>query len=373
MADDIPAPSGRVLRTSYHIFAAALQSSHIDNEVRRSLELVRTCDRDLQHLIGLRDEHLDALERRPVELDRVNMIIREAHRGLAEVCRIVEKCRPEANKGKISFKSRSRWVMLDSAEFRNQVPIVSGHHRAVLNEISFLRQLSVHDARVSTPAPDWIPCREQDRARVERKKTVAIDNIALLGNLMRGKPVMPQPPNIPPKQPSFTELPAIPRSPSELPATSSWHTPARRDYIPELDGMSAQRQSAGPSAGPSAIPPKDSGWVCGLAELDSTSSRNPSISELPADHDWIRGWPSQPTQRTTPTQEPVELSAPPFSSSSASQPQDQHVILPALGEGPSAPRDRPIILPWPPDPSGGLEWTGFMQQQRQQHMQQQEQ
>ncbi|KAF4439448.1 hypothetical protein F53441_12601 [Fusarium austroafricanum] len=169
------------LRLTYQLATLAIASGKVKGEVRRSLELVRTCERDLQHLIGLREEYLDILERKPAELDRANTIIKAAHQGLAEVCKIVEKCRPEADQGKIPFKGRSRWMFLDSTEFYTQIPIVSSHHRAVLSEISFLRQIALQ-----APVPVRSEARDE-KAELSRKKTVAIDNIALLGNLMGAK------------------------------------------------------------------------------------------------------------------------------------------------------------------------------------------
>jgi hypothetical protein len=59
--------------------------------------------------------------------------------------------------------------------------VVSGHHRAVLNEISFLRQISL---QAPVPVPDQV---QGEKVGLSRKKTVAIDNIALLGNIMGGK------------------------------------------------------------------------------------------------------------------------------------------------------------------------------------------
>ncbi|KAH7153710.1 hypothetical protein DER46DRAFT_510792 [Fusarium sp. MPI-SDFR-AT-0072] len=183
MAEILPAVGAvaGALRVTYQLITLAIESGQVNDEVRRSLELVRTCERDLQHLVGLREEYLDILERKPIELDRVNTIIRAAHQGLAEVCKIVEKCRPEANQGRIPFKRRSRWIFLDSTDFYTQIPVVSSHHRAVLNEISFLRQIAL---QAPVPVPDQV---QGEKVGLSRNKSVGIDNIALLGNIMGGK------------------------------------------------------------------------------------------------------------------------------------------------------------------------------------------
>ncbi|KAJ9425934.1 hypothetical protein QL093DRAFT_2562496 [Fusarium oxysporum] len=157
-------PRTGVLRVTYQLITLAIESGQVSDEVRRSLELVRTCERDLQHLVGLREEYLDILERKPIELDRVNTIIRAAHQGLAEVCKIVEKCRPEANQGRIPFKRRSRWIFLDSTDFYTQIPVIA--------------------LQAPVPVPDQV---QSEKVGLSRKKSVGIDNIALLGNIMGGK------------------------------------------------------------------------------------------------------------------------------------------------------------------------------------------
>ncbi|EMT69677.1 hypothetical protein FOC4_g10000266 [Fusarium odoratissimum] len=166
MAEILPAVGAvaGVLRVTYQLITLAIESGQVSDEVRRSLELVRTCERDLQHLVGLREEYLDILERKPIELDRVNTIIRAAHQGLAEVCKIVEKCRPEANQGRIPFKRRSRWIFLDSTDFYTQIPVIA--------------------LQAPVPVPDQV---QGEKVGLSRKKSVGIDNIALLGNIMGGK------------------------------------------------------------------------------------------------------------------------------------------------------------------------------------------
>ncbi|KAJ4214625.1 hypothetical protein NW759_010179 [Fusarium solani] len=175
-------PAGVLGTITYHIITLAIETGQANDEVRRSLELVRTCDRDLQHLISLRDEHLDILERKPIELERINLIIEDAHKGLLEVGRIVEKCRPEANRGKLPFARRGRWVLFDSKQFNSQVPVINGHHQAVLTEITFLRQIALH---IPTPVQNQVIDTD---TKSTQKKRVGIDNINLLGSLMGRKP-----------------------------------------------------------------------------------------------------------------------------------------------------------------------------------------
>ncbi|KAH7177838.1 hypothetical protein DER46DRAFT_621583 [Fusarium sp. MPI-SDFR-AT-0072] len=141
------------------------------------LELVRTCDSDLQHLIELRHECLHLLQRRPKVLARVHNIIESAQRGLQEVCEIVERCRPEADRGgKTTFSKRMAWVLVDASEFKSQEPIVSRHHAAVLAELNFLRQIAL-----LAPVPETVKVKEKCGVRDE---AAVFDNVALLGDLL---------------------------------------------------------------------------------------------------------------------------------------------------------------------------------------------
>lgn len=158
-----------------------VESAQADDQVRRSFHLVRTCDRDLQHLISLRDAHLDILERKPIELQRVNAIIEDAHKGLLEVGRIVEKCRPEAHKGRLPFYRRGGWTLFNFKEFNSQVPVINGHHQSVLTEITFLRQIALY-----IPPPVQMEAVRIDTKEAKEKR-INIDNINLLSALMGGR------------------------------------------------------------------------------------------------------------------------------------------------------------------------------------------
>ncbi|KAM0553931.1 hypothetical protein ACHAPJ_007279 [Fusarium lateritium] len=166
----------KAIHASYHLLIWALDHDQAPNDIRRSLELVRTCDSDLQHLIELRNDCLPLLERRPKVLQRVHSIIESAQKGLQEVCEIVERCRPEADRGgKTTFSKRMAWLLVDSSEFRSQEPIVSRHHAAVLAELNFLRQIAL-----LAPVPE--PEKVQEKLGVQEDAKV-FDSVALLGDI----------------------------------------------------------------------------------------------------------------------------------------------------------------------------------------------
>jgi hypothetical protein len=167
----------RAIHASFNLLTWALDHDQVPNDIRRSLELVRTCDSDLQHLIELRNECLPLLQRRPKVLDRVHGIIESAQRGLQEVCEIVERCRPGADRGgKTTFSKRMAWVLVDASEFKSQEPIVSRHHAAVLAELNFLRQIALL-------APVSEPVKVKEKCGV-KEDTAVFDNVALLGDLL---------------------------------------------------------------------------------------------------------------------------------------------------------------------------------------------
>ncbi|KAM0245743.1 hypothetical protein ACHAP5_005229 [Fusarium lateritium] len=167
----------KAIHASYNLVSWAMDHDQVPNDIRRSLELVRTCDADLQHLIELRNDCLPLLQRRPKVLHRVHSIIESAQKGLAEVCEIVERCRPEADRGtKTRFSKRMAWVLVDANEFKRQEPIVSRHHAAVLAELNFLRQIALL-------APVSEPEKVQERCGVQRDLPV-FDSVALLGDML---------------------------------------------------------------------------------------------------------------------------------------------------------------------------------------------
>ncbi|KAF5720809.1 hypothetical protein FMUND_3980 [Fusarium mundagurra] len=222
----------KAIHASFNLLTWALDHDQVPNDIRRSLELVRTCDSDLQHLIELRQECLHLLQRRPKVLDRVHNIIESAQRGLQEVCEIVERCRPEAERGvKTTFSKRMAWVLVDASEFKSQEPIVSRHHAAVLAELNFLRQIALL-------APVTETVRAEEKCGV-RDEAAVFDNVALLGDLLgdvTGKlniPIIPRtkkPPvvqSIDPPTPTIVvntnAESATPTTPSSLPGPQSIH------------------------------------------------------------------------------------------------------------------------------------------------------
>ncbi|KAK0763489.1 hypothetical protein N5P37_002866 [Trichoderma harzianum] len=131
------------IRSTYRAVSVAIDGENISNDMRRSLELVRTCNQDLQELIRLRNEHLRLLEKQPQILERLNSIIEKVHNGLLEASRIVEKYRPELHLGKRSLQTQIAWAHRDSQEFQAMGPTMSQHNATILAEISFLRSLTI--------------------------------------------------------------------------------------------------------------------------------------------------------------------------------------------------------------------------------------
>lgn len=165
------------LRATYYIVLFGIDIAQVPSSVRHSLELVRTCYADVQHLIELRQTYLLLLEKRPVVLDRVNSIISAATTGLQECCAIVEKCRPEANKGRVPFRQRVEWIFFDEKEIRAQEAVISRHHATVLAELNFLRQIAL-----LTPAPPG----GDGKSSQKPEEVKVFDNVALLGDLIGG-------------------------------------------------------------------------------------------------------------------------------------------------------------------------------------------
>lgn len=137
-------------------------------EIRRTLELVRTLYTDLQHLITLRNERLPLLATKPAVLARTDEAITDAHRGLAEVCAIVEKLRPGIRTvgNTASFSRRVSWTFLDSRDFKSQEPLLARQYSSVLVESNLLRTMPPTPGRVGVP------------------RACAFDNVDILNELM---------------------------------------------------------------------------------------------------------------------------------------------------------------------------------------------
>ncbi|KXH67063.1 hypothetical protein CSAL01_11393 [Colletotrichum salicis] len=186
------------LRATYYIVLFGIELDQVPLEVKNSLELVRTCHTDLQYLIEIRNELLPLLQRRPRVLERVNSIVETTHKGLVEVCEIVEKSRPRLDNGRTPFRSRLSWILLDSAQFKAQRPVISRHHASVLAELNFLRQIAL-----LAPSPQNVNKGDDDGAK---KPTILFDNVALLEELI-GKANISGSANSPPAYPNDIKPP----------------------------------------------------------------------------------------------------------------------------------------------------------------------
>src|SRR5262245_27502615 len=113
-----------LLKGAYYSVVIGIDLNQVPTTIQKCLELVETCHSDLCDLIELRNEYLQLLQSQPKVLDRMNNIITQAHQGLAEVCALVEKCRPEAHGGRTPLRSRINWLLVDSNLFKCQEPII---------------------------------------------------------------------------------------------------------------------------------------------------------------------------------------------------------------------------------------------------------
>ncbi|KAL7803871.1 hypothetical protein V8C43DRAFT_320485 [Trichoderma afarasin] len=196
------------IRSTYRAVSVAIDGENISNDMRRSLELVRTCNQDLQELIRLRNEHLSLLEKQPQILERLNSIIEKVHNGLLEASRIVEKYRPELHSGKKSLQTQIAWAHRDSQEFQAMGPTMSQHNATILAEISFLRSLTIITTQSKPDEAKEIEILDSD------DKTL-FNNLELLEDFMgdvsgpRDLPLTspPAPPSLPAVQVKYCDLP----------------------------------------------------------------------------------------------------------------------------------------------------------------------
>lgn len=265
---------------TYNFVAWTLDQGQVPSDVRRSLELVRTCDKDLQHLIELRNECLPRLERRPLVLARVHSIIEAAQAGLEEACAIVERCRPEAHSGRTPLASRVAWLLVDSGEFRNLEPIVSRHHDAVLAELNFLRNIAM-----LAPVPEG---KKEEGRCVVQKEAPVFDNVALLGDILgdisvEGKPLPPIPQSLTPApvSPPPTTLSQYQGYQSE-PSSSPMPSTRRIGLAPDSSAPEILPMTMNYSASPRSQQTSGTGYISedmtGLANLLRDTLVSPDIT-----------------------------------------------------------------------------------------------
>ncbi|EXV00501.1 hypothetical protein X797_006563 [Metarhizium robertsii] len=132
------------LRCILHLITSAVDKGRVSNEIRRGEDLLQACYRDLQHLIDLRNQHLEFLETTPRHIiERINTVIDLANKGLIEGRRIIEKCRPKAHRGmKMTLHSRIEWSLRSSVDFHRQESVIIRDNAAVLAELNYLRQIT---------------------------------------------------------------------------------------------------------------------------------------------------------------------------------------------------------------------------------------
>ncbi|KAM7200752.1 hypothetical protein V8F33_003683 [Rhypophila sp. PSN 637] len=200
------------LKVAYHLLIVGIKVDQVPNAVRRCIELVRTCHRDLEDLIKLRNESLPMLESKPAILQRINSIIENAHNGLLEVARLVEKLRPEAHDGSSPLMGRLEWIFIDSREFSSQEPLISRQHSSVIAELNFLRQLILLTPLIEGSGS------AKDKGGTETAQTkrpaIAWDNVGLLDEMLGGRKqnlphAIPTPVPAPMSPPSTTTTPQI--------------------------------------------------------------------------------------------------------------------------------------------------------------------
>lgn len=206
------------LKAAYHLVLFGIKLDQVPSAVRRCLELVRVCHYDLQDLIKLRNESLPLLETKLAVLERVNTIIESAHKGLLEVCQLVEKLRPAAHDGHTPLMSRFEWLFFDASEFTSQEPLISRQHSSVIAELNFLRNLVL-----LTPLLNDATNRDKgkgpDSNNGSRDKA-KWDNLALLDEMLGGgrRTSTTAAQAATPPQNSITTTPTIPSSTTPLPS-----------------------------------------------------------------------------------------------------------------------------------------------------------
>ncbi|CAM1506008.1 Fc.00g116450.m01.CDS01 [Cosmosporella sp. VM-42] len=159
---------------SHRVANLTQDSDQAPKEIRRSLELVQRCDRDLQRLVTARYKNFALLQHQAVELERLDGIIEATKKELGEACDIIETCRPGVHHGRLQvpLQRRMKWALYDAREFRSLEPLLNCQHASVLSELNHIRDLVLWSSSQS-----------------KTKSETTFDNVALLADLMGGRSV----------------------------------------------------------------------------------------------------------------------------------------------------------------------------------------
>ncbi|KAK9414660.1 hypothetical protein SUNI508_10943 [Seiridium unicorne] len=115
------------------------KADNVPGEIAHCLQLIQVISRDTKYLVELRDENYSTLQSTPREFNRINEIIESAAQSLADVDRLLEKYRAQAeDKGK-RLSLPVIWLLSDSETFSLRARNLQTQHQTVLNEINHLR------------------------------------------------------------------------------------------------------------------------------------------------------------------------------------------------------------------------------------------
>lgn len=129
------------LKAVYEITVLSRSLDSVPSSLRRSLQLVQTCYKDLEDLIELRNLSIRILRTDSAWLRRVDSVIEDAQHGLVDVCKLVERVGPTAGKG--GLRTRLEWMMKEATEFQACEGVIAALHRRVLSEMGSLRAVGL--------------------------------------------------------------------------------------------------------------------------------------------------------------------------------------------------------------------------------------
>lgn len=121
-------------------FIKDLKNTPLD--VKTCIALTTLINTDLDYLIKLRStpSNVSYLSQNPDLSRRIDNIIISTQQAILDVGRLLEGCRQEVyGRASVPVKERMKWILGDSMAFKRREGNLHGVHRAVLNEVGFLR------------------------------------------------------------------------------------------------------------------------------------------------------------------------------------------------------------------------------------------
>lgn len=112
-------------------------------DVKTCFDLVQRVWDDVHYALHLRTMYRGLLLKRPAEASRIDSVVQSAVKSVQDVGILIERVRTDETTKKFGLGNRLRWISGDSSSFVARTINLQAQHRAILTEITYLRNLDM--------------------------------------------------------------------------------------------------------------------------------------------------------------------------------------------------------------------------------------